>query len=115
LREFVAELLDYLGYQVGLAADGQETIEAYVKAKRAGRPFDCILMDLTIPGGMGGKETIHRLREFDPQVRAIVSSGYSDDPVMSDFKKYGFSGVVAKPYDAEKLSRVLSEVLSRQN
>jgi len=111
LRDFVGDLLDYLGYEVGLAADGQETIEAYSKAKEAGKPFDCVLMDLTIPGGMGGKEAIQILLEIDPEVRAIVSSGYSDDPVMADYRRYGFCGVVAKPYDAEQLREVLSKVI----
>jgi PAS domain S-box-containing protein len=115
LRDFIGELLDHLGYEVGFAADGQETIDAYCKAKEAGKPFDCVLMDLTIPGGMGGKETIRKLRQIDPQIKAIVSSGYCDDPVMADFESYGFSGVVAKPYDAEELSVVLSRVMSKAN
>ena len=115
LRDFIGELLGQLGYKVGFARDGRETIKAYCEAKAAGRPFDCVLMDLTIPGGMGGKETIKKLREIDPEIKAIVSSGYSDDPVMANFKRYGFSGVVAKPYDAEELSEVLSRVISRPN
>jgi PAS domain S-box-containing protein len=113
LRNFVGELLDLLGYEVGFAVDGQETLDIYFKAKQEGTPFDCVLMDLTIPGGMGGREAIQRLLELDPQVRAVVSSGYSDDPVMADFKKYGFCGVVAKPYDAEQLSEVLHKVIRR--
>ncbi len=68
-------------------------------------------MDLTIPGGMGGKEAIQKLLEIDPNVRAIVSSGYSDDPVMAEYRKHGFCGVVAKPYDAETLSEVLHSVI----
>jgi two-component system, cell cycle sensor histidine kinase and response regulator CckA len=113
LRNVVGELLVTLGYEVRFAADGSQTIEAYCRAKEAGRPFDCILMDLTIPGGMGGKEAIQKLRQIDPSVKAIVSSGYSDDPVMADFRTHGFSGVVAKPYDAKKLSHVLHEVMNR--
>jgi two-component system, cell cycle sensor histidine kinase and response regulator CckA len=68
-------------------------------------------LDLTVPGGMGGGETIRRLIEIDPEIRAIVSSGYSNDPVMSDYKSYGFSGVVAKPYTTEELSRTLDFVI----
>jgi len=112
LRDVVGELLNTLGYAVGFAADGVETIEAYWKAKEAGRPYDCIVMDLTIPGGMGGKEAIQRLREIDPHVKAIVSSGYSDDPVMADYRRHGFRGVVAKPYDAKELSEVLYRVIN---
>lgn len=115
LRNFVAELLNYLGYEVQLACDGLETIELYGKAKEVGRPFDCVLMDLTIPGAMGGKEAIQKLLEIDPNVTAIVSSGYSDDPVMADYERHGFRGVVAKPYDAAQLSEVLHKVLENPN
>ena len=113
LRSFLGDLLEHLGYRVGLAADGQEALEAYRKAKEAGKPFDCVLLDLTISDGMGGKETIKRLLEMDPTVRAIVSSGYNDDPIMANFEKYGFAGVVAKPYEVEQLSKVINTVLAK--
>ncbi|MGB2698131.1 MAG: response regulator, partial [Candidatus Zixiibacteriota bacterium] len=71
--------------------------------------------DLTVPGGMGGKESIQKLIKIDPEVKAIVSSGYSNDPVMSDFRKYGFSGIVAKPFKIEDLSEVLHQVLTEMN
>ena len=76
-------------------------------------PFDAVIMDLTIPGGMGGREAIQHLRRIDPEVRAIVSSGYSEDPVMADHRRYGFVDVVAKPYDIGDLSRVLDRVVGR--
>lgn len=115
LRDFIEELLVMLGYDVQGTADGVEAIQAYQKARETGRPFDCVLMDLTIPGGMGGKETIRRLLEIDPTVKAIVSSGYCDDPVMANYRKHGFRGVVAKPYDAEGLSSVLHQVISERD
>jgi DNA-binding NarL/FixJ family response regulator len=80
----------------------------------SGNPFDAVIMDLTVTGGMGGREAIELLRLVDPRVTAIVSSGYSDDSVMSDYRKHGFDGVIAKPYRADELSDVLAKVLSRR-
>ncbi|MEW6326370.1 MAG: ATP-binding protein [Thermodesulfobacteriota bacterium] len=110
VRDVAGEMLKHMGYTVKFAKDGVEAIDLYMKAKSSGRPFDVVIMDLTIPGGMGGKEAIKRLREIDPSVKAVVSSGYSNDPVMADFKSYGFSGIVAKPYKIEELGRVLDTV-----
>ena len=78
----------------------------------SGESFDAVILDLTVPGSTGGTETILKLRLMDANVKAIVSSGYSNDPVMADFKKYGFSGVVAKPYNIESLGKTLAELLS---
>jgi len=86
-------------------------VECYRQAHEAGRPFDAVIMDLTVPGRIGGLEAIRRLRELDPAVRAIVSSGYSDDPVMADYARYGFCGVLSKPYRAADLATVLAQVL----
>jgi len=103
--------LKRLGYEVELARDGAEALRRYREAAEAGKPFDAVIMDLTIPGGMGGKEAIKHLLELDSQAKAIVSSGYSNDPVMAEFQKYGFRGVVAKPYEIRELARVLHEVI----
>ncbi len=111
IRQVTEKILMELGYEVCCASDGAETIALYQDAARSGRPFDAVIMDLTIPGGMGGKEAIQELLSIDPQVTAIVSSGYSNDPIMSDFKKFGFRGVATKPYSIEKLSWVLHDVL----
>jgi len=111
IRNVTEKILMELGYDVSCASDGAETIMLYRDAARIGRPFDAVIMDLTIPGGMGGKDAIQQLLEIDPQVTAIVSSGYSNDPIMSDFEKYGFRGVATKPYRIEKLSWVLHDVL----
>jgi len=108
----VGEMLTYLGYEVGFAQDGQEAIDLYRQAMVNGDRYDVVIMDLTIPGGMGGREAVSRLREIDPGLKAIVSSGYSNDPVMADFRAYGFMGVATKPFDTEKLSRVLHEILT---
>ncbi len=111
IRNVTEKILMELGYEARCASDGAEAIALYQDAARSGRPFDAVIMDLTIPGGMGGKEAIQHLLRVDPQVTAIVSSGYSNDPIMSDFEKYGFRGVATKPYRIEKLSWVLHDVL----
>jgi PAS domain S-box-containing protein len=113
IREVAGEMLSKIGYEVEYARDGAEAIEMYMRAKQNNTPFDAVIMDLTIPGGMGGKEAIERLKEIDPQVKAIVSSGYSNDPVMSEFRRYGFSGFVAKPYRIEDLNKTMHEVINQ--
>ena len=112
VRDVTGQILKHLGYDAEFAGDGSEAIELYRKAKESGKPFDLVIMDLTVPGGMGGKEAIHWLIEIDPDVRAIVSSGYSDNLVMSDFRQYGFKGVVAKPYKIQQLALALHNVLN---
>jgi two-component system cell cycle sensor histidine kinase/response regulator CckA len=111
IREVAGEMLEILGYEVEFAKDGAEAIELYKKAKESAHPFDAIILDLTVPGGMGGKETVQELIEIDPEAKAIVSSGYSTDPVMADFKKYGFGAVVAKPYKIKELGEALHKVI----
>ncbi len=111
VRELAGEILNHLTYETEFASDGHEAIEAYKRAKENGRPFDVVIMDLTVPGGMGGREAIKRMLEFDPSVKAIVSSGYSNDPVISDYKKFGFKGVICKPYKMEDLTEALNRVL----
>jgi len=113
IRDIAGRILRELGYEVECANDGAEAIEKYRAARDAGKPVDVVLMDLTIPGGLGGKEAIGKLRELDPNVRAIVSSGYSNDPVMADYQAYGFQGVIAKPYTIATMSTVLRALLEK--
>jgi PAS domain S-box-containing protein len=113
IREIAAELLSHLGYEVDLAVEGKEAIDLYKKAMDGGKPYDVVIMDLTIPGGMGGKEAIVELKEIDPNVKAIVSSGYANDPILADYKKYGFTGMVPKPYKIEELSKALHEAIGK--
>lgn len=115
IRDLLGEMLDYLGYRVSFARDGDEARHAYAQAQADGRPFDAVIMDLTIPGGMGGKEAITHLLALDPQARVIVSSGYSNDPIMSNYREYGFSAVIAKPYRLAELGKVLDGVLAAQS
>jgi PAS domain S-box-containing protein len=107
IRRLLEQILAGLGYEVECARDGPEAIELYQIAKHQGRSFDAVLLDLTIPGGMGGKEVANRLRGLDPSVILIVSSGYSNIPIMSEFRRYGFDDVLSKPWTPEQLSEVL--------
>lgn len=112
IRELARDVLPLLGYDVTLARDGEEALVLYRQSKSDGHPFDVVIMDLTVPGGMGGKEAMRRLLALDPSVKAIVSSGYSNDPIMGDYESYGFCGVLTKPYDAGEMSEVLNAALA---
>ncbi len=112
VRRVAGEMLNKLGYAVGFARDGAEAIKMYKSAKESNQPFDVVIMDLTIAGGMGGIEAIQRLIELNPGIKAIVSSGYSDDQVMSDYRRYGFAGVLIKPYKINQLSESIRKVLA---
>ncbi|MCF3650861.1 PAS domain S-box protein [Synoicihabitans lomoniglobus] len=112
IRRMAATLLEHLGLEAETVVDGESVVKRFVEAKAEGKPFDVVLMDLTVPGGMGGKETMEKLRALDPGVRAIVSSGYSIDPVLSNYGDHGFCARVTKPYRAADLARVLREVLT---
>ncbi len=107
IREVVSEMLEILGYEVVSVADGAAMLEVYKSSLAEGLNFQAVLLDLSIPGGMGGREAIKLLREIDPEVTAIVSSGYSQDPVMADFAAYGFDAMIPKPYRLESLISVL--------
>jgi PAS domain S-box-containing protein len=112
VRDIAREMLRMIGYTVTVARDGTEAVELYRQAMASGEPFDLVLMDLTIPGGMGGQEAIKRLLEIDRDVKAIVCSGYSNDPIMSSYKSYGFHGVIRKPYGMKQLNQMINEILS---
>ena len=112
--ELVERMLERLGYEVEAVSDGAAALALYEERRGQGRPFGAVIMDLTVPGGMGGKEAVVKLLELDPSARAIVSSGYSEDPIMAEFGEYGFSGVIAKPYDIQGMSQVLHQVLGEQ-
>ena len=106
------DMLNVMGFRTEVAPDGVEAVSIYRKAMQDGQPFDGVVLDLTIPGGMGGLETVKQLLEIDPDVKAIVSSGYANDPVMADFESYGFRGVVSKPYDIKKLGEALHKLFT---
>jgi PAS domain S-box-containing protein len=114
VREVLSKMLQTMGYEVKLAEDGIKAIELYTREKGTGDPFGIVILDVTIPGGMGGKEVMARLLKIDPRVKAVVSSGYSDDPVMANFQRYGFSDVIAKPYKISELDKVLKKLYRAQ-
>jgi signal transduction histidine kinase/CheY-like chemotaxis protein len=111
IRIMAARLFQRIGFEVDVASDGAEAVEKFRAAHASGRGFGAVVMDLTVPGGMGGCEALAGMREISPDVRAIVSSGYSGDAVMANYRAYGFRGMVAKPYALEDVTRVLREVL----
>jgi PAS domain S-box-containing protein len=114
IRTLLAAILKHFGYEVTTVADGAAALQEYQSAMKSGLPFAAVIMDLTIPGGMGGKETISQLRVIDPKVKAIVSSGYSNDPVMAEYQSYGFIGRVEKPYRIQELGKTIARVVSNQ-
>ncbi|MBI5832344.1 MAG: PAS domain S-box protein [Armatimonadetes bacterium] len=111
IRSLAQRSLEHLGYQATAVADGVEAVTAYAAALEEGRGYDVVIMDLTIPGGMGGREALARLREIDPGVRAIVSSGYATDPIMANYTEHGFRAVLTKPYRLNDMALALAEVL----
>lgn len=112
VRIVVQGMLDHLGYTITLAKDGNEAIACVKDAAEHGEHFDAVIMDLTVPGGMGGKDAVPLLKAIDGSVKLIATSGYSDDPIMSDYKNYGFAGIIPKPVTLEDIREVLSIVLA---
>ncbi len=112
IRDVSAEMLTDLGYSADMASDGKTAIQLYQDALAAETPYLAVILDLIIPGGMGGKDVIKQLLAIDPNVKSIVSSGYSHDPVTANFQSYGFSRVLPKPFDIQELSDVLNEILT---
>ncbi|MBU5638966.1 PAS domain S-box protein [Geomonas sp. Red69] len=113
IRAFAERMLSELGYQVTTCSDGAEAITLYKKALQSGSAFTAVIMDLTIPGGMGGKDAAQQILAVDAAANLIVSSGYSNDPIMADYQAYGFSAAVAKPYRINDLGQILISLLNR--
>ena len=112
IRDMARLFMKRVGADCEVAADGAEAVKKYREALGTHAAFDIVVMDLTVPGGMGGREAMERLREIDPQVRAIVSSGYSQDPVLANHSAHGFRGILPKPYSLDQLIKAMQEVLA---
>ena len=112
--QLVVMILATAGYEAVVARDGREALEMYQKYKESGDPVSVVIMDLTIPGGMGGEETIGKLLAIDPDARAIVASGYANDPVMAKYRDYGFVGMLSKPFDMKNIIKAVKEAAAYQ-
>ncbi|HQF40165.1 MAG TPA: response regulator, partial [Opitutaceae bacterium] len=111
IRALATQMMQHLGLEAHCVADGAAAAEEYGRALRDGRPYDLVILDLTVPGGMGGLQAFRRLREIDAGVRAVVSSGYSEDEVLATYRDHGFVAMVPKPYGIEQLARALRPLL----
>ena len=111
VRDVVKGMLEHLGHHTICAADGEQAVEKYKRAKNSDAPIDLIIMDLTIPRGMGGKEAVKEILAINPEAKVLVSSGYSTDPIMANYREYGFSGAMAKPYQLEDLMKIIDQIL----
>ena len=111
ILELMARMLEIQGYEVAVTMDGDAAVSKYRAAMEAGNPFDLVILDLTVPTGMGGYETFKAIREFDPGVKAIVSSGYSHEPIILNYKEYGIAGLAPKPYRVADLLKAVAGVL----
>jgi nitrogen-specific signal transduction histidine kinase/DNA-binding NarL/FixJ family response regulator len=111
IRSLAVNMLTFLGHQAEVVSNGSAAVERYRHALQNGRPYDAVILDLMVPGGMGGKETIEQLTEIDPAVNAIMASGYTQDPVMTEFKDYGIKAVIGKPFTIEELSKTLGSIM----
>ncbi|TYB33308.1 MAG: response regulator [Flexistipes sinusarabici] len=111
ILESSSELLTILGYEAETAKNGEGAVDLFENAYHEGEPFDLVILDLTVPGGMGGVKTLAAMKKISSDFKAIVSSGYSNDPIMSDYKNYGFDGVLIKPFKLEVLQETLDKFL----
>ena len=115
VRKVTRKILERIGYEVVTVKNFSEVIKLYRQAKDSQKPFDIVIMDLTVPGGKGGKEVIKKLFEIDPGVKAILSSGFTYDPIILNFDAYGFCATISKPYNMEELREILHKVIHESN
>ncbi len=114
ILKMLGRMLNHMGYETAFAKDGSQAIEMYKEAQSVENPFDMVILDLTVPGGMGGAKTIPELLKIDPNIKAVVSSGYSNDPIMANYQSYGFADVVPKPYTKDQLVNLLNKIFDKK-
>jgi CheY-like chemotaxis protein len=114
VRNLVKDSLEFFGYEVAIATEGGEAIEIYQCAMNEGKPFQVVILDLIIHGGMGGVDTLRKLQDIDPDVQAVASSGYADDPIIKDYRSHGFTGAIAKPYNIADLREVIARLIKTE-
>jgi two-component system cell cycle sensor histidine kinase/response regulator CckA len=107
--------LSHIGYSVETVNEGSKAVDLYKKAMASAKRFDLVILDLTVPGGIGGKDTLSKLLEIDADVVAIATSGYSNDPIMSDFRSYGFTDTIAKPFRIKEIADVVKRSLAKKS
>ena len=111
IRDVAGKILEHLHCDVEIAADGDEAIDLFMRARESGRPFDLLIIDLSVPGGRGGLETMKILQGIDPDVTAVLSTGFSDDAIFDDYRQLGFSAIMPKPYRIGDLRGILKELV----
>ncbi len=111
IRSIVRRMLEHLGYKVSLASTGEEAVTKMREKKESGQAFSAVIMDLAVPGGMGGAEAVREIRSIDPSVKAVLSSGYGDDPAIRNYRDHGFHGVIPKPFRLEELGKTLERII----
>ena len=114
IRRSAKRALNLYGFDVSGAENGETAIHLYKKSMKKGTPYDVVILDLTVPGAMGGLKTLKELRKLDPKIKAIVSSGYSDDPVMSEHEKFGFNAIIKKPYEYYELAETVKKLINEE-
>jgi two-component system, cell cycle sensor histidine kinase and response regulator CckA len=112
VADIARQMLAYLGYNVVVVENGEQAIKGYRQAYENSEPYALVILDLNIPGGMGGMEAVQHILEIDATAKVLVSSGYPNDPIMEEYDKYGFCGCIAKPFDLKGLEAILQEVIS---
>ncbi len=115
ILKMAGRMLNRMGYETTLTTDGLRAMEVYKEAHSSDRPFDLVLLDLTVPGGMGGARAITQLLKINPDVKAVVSSGYSNDPIMANYKDYGFCGIAPKPFSFAQLNELLNQIMGEKS